>query len=166
MVWQIKRGKQAGVDLAGLNVVVVVRTSSTLGFDGMADSQEARSVILVDSSASKEQHDALVEFAKAQSGKAGKHVERIATVPIQFSLDLGALTGELTAGKSVRLTTRKARPGDCICSNEAAYYPPIAKVEHCAPGVTIEGEVTARALGSRWSIPDTRTAYLATFSCE
>ena len=91
---------------------------------------------------------------------------RVSTVPIRFSLNLADLTGELTAGKDVRLTTRKARPGDCICSNEAAYYPPIAKVEHCAPGVTIEGEVTARALGSRWSIPDTRTAYLATFSYD
>ena len=166
MAWGIDQGSRAGVNLAGLNVVVLVRTSNTLGFLGMEDSDVARSVILVDDTADQRQREALVAFAKAQSGKAGQHVEKVEVVPIHFALDVARLTSQLSAGKSVELRTRKARPGDCICSNEAAYYPPLAKVEHFAPGVTIAGEVTARALGSRWSIPDTRTAYMATIAYD
>ena len=83
-----------------------------------------------------------------------------------MKLDIAELTGQLQVGDLVTLNTRKARPGDCICSNESAFYPPLAKLEGFVPGVTIDGEVKARALGTRWSIPNTRTAYLGTFSNE
>ena len=166
MAWSIHRGKQAGVDLAGLNVVVLVRTSDTLAFAGMRDADEARSVILVDRTADHAQRQALVEFAKQQAGKAGEQVEAVSSVAIDFELDIAKLTGQVSAGKEVQLRTRQARPGDCICSNESAYYPPLANVDHFAPGVTLEGRVTARALGSRWSIPDSRTSYMATFKYE
>ena len=64
----------------------------------------------------------------------------------------------------MKLTTRAARKGDCICSNESAYYPPLAKVENFIPGVTLEGSIRARGLGGRWEIPDSRSAYMATFA--
>ena len=46
-------------------------------------------------------------------------------------------------GEFARLKTRKARHGDCICSNESAYYPPLTKLKGFVPGVTIEGDVGA-----------------------
>ena len=88
---------------------------------------------------------------------------RHAPFPIEMELDNAKLTGNLQVGKLVTLKTRKARPQDCICSNESAYYPPLVKLAGFVPGVTIEGDVSARALGSRWSIPDSRTAYLGKF---
>ena len=45
-------------------------------------------------------------------------------------------------------------------------YTLVTRLEQFVPGVTIEGSVTARRLGRRWSIPDTRSAYLATFRYE
>ena len=166
MAWNIRKGSREGVDLAGLNVVVVVQASDTLGFEGIDSARTARCVILVDDKATDVQHHALVAFARSQAGKAGGHVARVKTAPIDMELDVLKLAGRLQAGSDIELLTRKARPDDCICSNESAYYPPLAQVEHFVPGVTIDGNVTARALGSRWSIPDTRSAYMATFAID
>src|SRR5262249_30319900 len=153
MAWGIESGSREGVDLAGLNVVMVVRASDTLGFKGLADSRELKSVILVDERASTEQRAALVEFAKEHSGAAGKVVARVDASPITMSLNQHDLVAKLDAGKTAKILTRKAREGDCICRNEVAYYPPLAKVNNFAAGVTVEGEFKGRGLGSRWSTP-------------
>ena len=164
MAWNIEEGTQDGVDLSGLSVIVVVNASETLAFRGLEDPKTLKSVILVDEKASEPQRDALIQFAKKHSGRAGEAVVRIDSSPIEMSLDTSELNGKLQAGKTVKLNTRKACKGDCICSNESAYYPPLANVENFAPGVTLEGEFKGRGLGSRWSTPGARSAYMATFT--
>jgi len=164
MAWNIERGSADGVDLSGLNVIVVVNATDTLGFQGLEDPKNVKSVILLDQRANQSQRSALVSFAKKHSGRAGESVVRIQESPINMTLDTLELNGKLEAGKAVKLVTRKANPGDCICSNESAYYPPLAKVENFAPGVALEGHFKGRGLNSRWSIPDSRSAYMATFA--
>ena len=164
MAWNIEEGTQDGVDLSGLSVIVVVNASETLAFRGLDDPKTLKSVILVDEEASEPQREALIQFAKQHSGRAGEAVVRVDSSPIEMSLDTSELNGKLQAGKTVKLNTRKARRGDCICSNESAYYPPLVNVENFAPGVTLEGEFKGRGLGSRWSTPGARSAYMATFT--
>jgi hypothetical protein len=164
MAWGIETGQVEGVDVSGLNVVLVVRTSDTLGFQRAEDSKEVKSIVLVDERASAQQREALVAFARQRAGKAGQNVVRVESAPIAMSLELSDLTGNLTAGKEVTLITRKAKPGDCICSNEVAYYPPLADLENFAPGVTVEGRFSGKGLGSRWSTPGDRSAYMGLFS--
>ena len=163
MAWKIDEGTHTGVDLSGLAVVVVLNASDTFASGGIRDAKEVKSIILVDNRATAEQRDALVDFAKQQTGRAGEAVVRIDSAPIEMSLDVGTLTGTLSAGKNVKLTTRKARPGDCICSNEIAYYPPLAQVTNFAPGVSIESEFSGRGLGTQWSMPNSRSAYMGVF---
>jgi hypothetical protein len=164
MAWGIEKGDVEGVDVSGLNVVLVVRSSNTLGHQRAEDSKEVKSVVLVDERATDQQRDALLAFARRQSGKAGQNVVLVEKAPINVSLELSDLTGSVTAGKQVTLVTRKARPGDCICSNEVAYYPPLAKLENFVPGVTVEGSFTGKGLGTRWSIPNNRSAYMGLFA--
>jgi hypothetical protein len=164
MSWSIAAGQHDDVDLSGLKVAMVVRASGTLGHAGFEDAAELASLILVDQQATPRQRRALVDFAKLHAGKAGRNVANVRMASIDMQLDTVDLTGSLQVGKFVHLKARKARPGDCICSNESAFYPPLAKLNGCVPGVTIEGEVSARGLGSHWSIPDSRTAYLGTFA--
>ena len=166
MAWSITNGGHNGVDLSGLKVVAAVRASDTLGFGGLHDAESVKVSIMVDQNATEEQRRALVDFAEQQVGQVSHDVAGVSTTPISMELDTVELRGTLRAGKSVELTTRKTRPGDCICSNELAYYPPLAKVNTFAPGVTIDGNVSARGLGSRWSIPNSRSAYMATFAFE
>lgn len=166
MGWKIKEGQLAGVDLSGLSVVVAVRGSHTLGFAGLDDARELKSMVLLDSRATARQRDALLKFARQRAPKATEEVVSVRSVPIDLHLDFAKLTGRLTAGRLVRLDARQARPDDCICSNESAYYPPLVQLAGFVPGVAITGDVSARPLGSRWSIPDSRSAYLGRFSYE
>jgi hypothetical protein len=157
MAWRIEQGQQDGVDISGLNVVVVVRSSDTLGFQGLSDARQLRSIVLLDQRASEPQQAALVEFVRTHAQQASRDIARVSVLPIHMDLNVETLKGQLTAGKEVTLETRKARQGDCICSNEVAYYPPLAKVEHFVPGVTEVGEFKGRGLGSRWSTPESRS---------
>ena len=166
MAWHIDQGVHNGVELGGLSVVMVVNASDTLGFQGLENADRIRAVMLVDERATPDQREALIGFAKSHAGKAGQQVVRIDSRPIEMSLNLGTLRGELSAGHEVKLSTRQAKQGDCICSNEVAYYPPLARVEHFVSAVTVEGMFRGRGLGSRWSTPESRSAYMATFTYE
>ena len=163
MAWSIEEGERAGVSLKGLHVVMLLDASQTLGFRGIDGPRHLKSVILVDERADEQQRQALVDFARQHSGRAGQYVVRIDTAPINMSLNKETLRGNLQAGKTLKLTTRKARPSDCICSNESAYYPPLVKLKTFVPGVTMEGYYKGRGLGSRWSTPGDRSSYMATF---
>lgn len=166
MAWNIESGKKNNVDLKGLSVVMVVSGNDTLAYQGVEDPTKLKSAIIVDSKASAEQRDALISFVKEHTGRAGKEVVRVDAVPITMSLDTAELKGNLQAGELVKLSTRKARPGDCICSNEVAFYPPLAQVERFAPGVSIEAEYKGRALGTTWSTPESRSSYMGEFVYE
>lgn len=164
MAWSIRRGSHAGVPLGGLKVVMALRCSTTLGHAGLADAADLKSVIYVDEKGTEQQRAALVDFVKTHAGMAAERAVRITAVPIEMSLDEIELRGQLSAGKDVQLETRKARPTDCICTNEIAFYPPLAQVDHFAAGVTTQGEFRGRGLGTRWSTPESRSAYMATFA--
>ena len=166
MAWKIDEGKRGSVDLAGLSVVVVVRGDNTLGHQGLNDANELRSAIIVDERASDEQRAALVEFAKDHAGRAGKEIVRVDAAPISMALNTAELAARSRPAKLVKLTTRKARPTDCICTNEVAFYPPLAKVDRFAAGVSIEAEYKGKGLGTRWSTPNSRSAYMGEFVYE
>ena len=166
MAWKIDEGKRGNVDLAGLSVVVVLRGDDTLGHQGLNDPKHLRSAIIVDEKATDEQRAALVEFVKDHAGRAGQEIVRVDAAPISMSLDTAELRGALQAGELVKLTTRKAKSTDCICSNEVAYYPPLAKVDRFAAGVSIEAEYKGKGLGTRWSTPNSRSAYMGEFVYE
>ena len=164
MAWNVDKGTHNGVDVSGLSVVLVVHASDTLGNGGIDDAKQVKSMIVVDERATEAQRKALVDFAKVRSGRAGDAVARVENAPIEMSLDLATLTGGLAAGKSVKLSTRKANPGDCICTNEVAYYPPLTKLENFVPAVSIDAEFKGRGLGTQWSMPNSRTSYMGLFA--
>ena len=166
LAWRFTEGSLNGASMTGQSVAVVVNASETLGFNGFKDAKTKNALLIIDESADSDQAAALQAFALNQTGLSAEQVASIQRAKIAMKFDSYDLTAELTVGDFVRLSTRKARPNDCICSNESAYYPPLTKLKGFVPGVTIEGEVTARKLSTRWSIPDTRTAYLGTFEVD
>ncbi len=166
LAWRFTDGSMNGASLAGQSVAIVVNASETLGFNGFNDAKTKNALLIIDASADAEQAAALRAFALNQTGLSAEQVAGIQRAKIAMEFNFYDLTAELTVGNFVKLSARKARPNDCICSNESAYYPPLTKLKGFVPGVTIEGEVTARKLSTRWSIPDTRTAYLGTFEVD
>ena len=166
MTWMIDRGSFAGVDLAGHSAAVIVKCSHTLGFNGFDDAESTKAIVILDRLADAQEAAALTSFVLAQTGISEDDVVDRQRAEIEMQFDVTELTATVEVGDVARLETRKARKGDCICSNESAYYPPLTKLLGSVPGVTIEGEVSARRLGTRWSIPDSRTAYLGLFSVD
>jgi hypothetical protein len=166
MAWKIDEGRRGEVDLAGLSVVMVVRGDDTLANQGLNDPKTLRSTVIVDDKATDAQRAALVEFVKDHTGRAGKEIVRVDAAPISMSLDTADLRGKLQAGEIVKLTTRKAQASDCICTNEVAYYPPLAQLDRFAAGVSIEAEYKGNGLGTRWSTPGSRSAYMGEFVYE
>ena len=166
MTWKIDKGQFSGVELAGKSVALIVKASNTLGFNGLADAQTKRAVLVVDASADEAQSAALKSFALAQTGFDERELASEHSAAIDMQFDISKLTASVDVGKIAKLVTRKARPGDCICSNESAYYPPLTQLKGFVPGVAEEGDVTVRSLGSRWSIPGNRSAYLGTFEVD
>jgi hypothetical protein len=166
MAWSIERGQHEGVDLAGLKVILAIRASDTLGYGGgmVVHPDPIKSVVLVDERANETQRRALVDFAKQRAGKLKGEVVRISAVPIAMNVDHVDMIARLNAGKEVQLLTRRLAKGDCVCSNEEIYYPPLTGVENSSPAYTVEGGFSGRGLGVRWSNPATRSAYLATFA--
>jgi hypothetical protein len=165
MAWSIERGSYDGVDLAGLKVVVVTTASDTLGFGGtlVLNPQNIRSVLIVDETASPRQREALVQFASQHARHAGQIVKAV-VAPIEISVDHFAAVGRLKAGNDATLTTRPLAKGDCVCSNEKTFYPPLCEVKNANAAFTVEGGFSGTGLGTQWSNPGTRSAFLASFS--
>lgn len=163
MTWQIDKGTYAGADLSGRCVAVVLKASHTLGFNGLDDADDKKAMVIIDAAADQKASEALKRFALNQLGLPESDVAAVQRADIEMQFDMDQLTAAVKVGQFAHLETRKARKGDCICSNESAYYPPLTSLTGFVPGVTIEGDVSARSLGTRWSIPDSRTAYLGTF---
>lgn len=166
LTWHIKSGDLNGVELKGRSVAVIVRASHTLGFNGFEDAAQTRAIVIVDSQADETEAAALQQFALSQTGLQESQVAEVYRRDIEMHFDMTDITATVKVEDFASLSTRKARKGDCICSNESAYYPPLTKLKGFVPGVTIEGDVSARRLGGRWSIPDSRTAYLGTFDVD
>jgi hypothetical protein len=165
MAWSIDRGTYENVDLAGLKVVVAINASDTLGFGGglVVYPDPIKSVIIVDDTATPRQRDALVQFASQYTTHAGETV-KVVSAPIQMSVDHFAMVGKLKAGSYAQILTRKLGDGDCVCTNEKTFYPPLCDVKNAAPAFTVQGQFSGPGLGTHWTNPLTRSAFLASFS--
>ena len=166
LAWHIRGGSHNDVDLTDKKVVLVVHASDTLGFGGglVIHPDPIRSAVLVDETATDEQHEALIDFVKTRASRVVGQIVRVESQPIQMSLDHVAMVGKLDSPKRVTIETRALRDSDCICTNEEIYYPPLTDVENDDPAFTVEGRFRGRGLGSNWSHPNSRGSFLATFA--
>jgi hypothetical protein len=165
MAWSIDQGQFDGVDLAGLKVAMAVKASDTLGYGGGlgAKPEPIRSIVMVDVRATEAQRAALVAFAKAKAGKVGGEVIRVDAQNFDFTVDHVTGAANLKIGQAAAIRTRGMRKGDCVCSNETIFYPPLTKVENSIPAYNLEHQFSAAGLGAKWSAPNSRSAFLATF---
>ena len=163
--WNVTEGAWQGVDLSGLSVVGVVRASHTLG-DVYQTSYPVKSVLIVDSKASAEQRLALMSFAKRMGGDLLQDVARVDYQPIRFAFknnDIHSMVASMTAGPEAKIETRPLAEGDHICKNEEVWYPPLTKLSHAMPAYTVAHSFQGEGLGTRWSSPYKRSAFVGTF---
>ena len=166
--WNISKGSWDGVSLAGLSVVGVVDAKHTLG-DIHNDVNPAKAVLIVDEKANPEQRLALQNFAKHMGGSLFSDVVRVAYAPIGLSFaknSIHTMQASLTAGDLAKIETRALEEGDEICHNEAVWYPPLTTVNHAMPAYALANDFKGEGLGTTWSSPYKRSAFVASFSAS
>jgi len=163
--WKVTKGAWSGVSLDGLGVVGVVRASSTLG-DVYHSSYPVKAILIVDSRANAEQRLALQSFAKRMGGDLLQDVVRVDYQPIELAVannNLHGMNVTLTAGTLAKIQTRAMNENDHICRNEEVWYQPLTKVQHAMPAVAVAHTFSGEGLGQKWSSPDKRSAFVASF---
>ena len=164
--WNVTKGDWHGVPLDGLSVVGVVRARHTLG-DVSETSYPIKAVLIVDERADLSQRLALQSFAKRMGGDLLQDVVRVEYQPIQLGFengDLHSMKATLVAGNLARIQTRAIRDTDQICHNEDVFYPPLTELTHAMPAVAVANRFNGQGLGTTWSSPDKRSAFIGTFS--
>lgn len=162
--WSIQKGEWEGVRLDGLTVVGVVRASNTLGAG--IGAYPAQAVLIVDERANPEQRLALASFAKRAGGDLLQNVVKTDYAPISFTLkdnNLHTATATLDAAGLARIETRALEGADAICHNEVTFYPPLNKLDHAMPAYTVANRFAGEGLGTRWSSPGKRSAFVGSF---
>lgn len=166
--WRIESGSWDKVDLAGLGAVAVLKANDTLGYGGLffTNPTICEGVVLTDERGTPEQQQALFQMVKHMLSGLGVKIVGQGVAPIRFSIDHLSGRAELTCGKEINLRTRKIHRGDCVCSNEVAFYPPLMAVENERAVYTERLEASVRALKISWQTVGRRSSYLASFASE
>jgi len=163
--WRVNKGSWQGVSLDGLAVVAAVRASATLG-DPYHSVYPVKSVLIIDERANAEQRLALRSFAKRMGGDLLQDIVRVEYQPIALELENGdvhSLKATLTAGTLAKIQTRAMHEGDQLCRNEDIWYDPLTKVSHAMPALTLAHSFSGSGLGTHWSSPYKRSAYVGNF---
>jgi hypothetical protein len=163
--WKVSKGSWHGVDLAGLSVVGVVRASATLG-DVHHTAYPVKGILIIDSKANMEQRLALQSFAKRMAGDLLQDVVRVDYRPVDLSFANGgmhSMKATLVAGELARIETRAMSETDQICHNEEVWYQPLTKLDHAMPAYVVANDFHGEGLGTKWSNPDKRSAFVGNF---
>ena len=165
LAWKVDEGSWDGQDLKGLVAGLVLKAKDTLSIGGSfrVAPDPIRSVILVDAKATSAQQAALVKFVKDSAPNLTKEVIKVEVLAMNLDNDHVNGLGKFDAGKLAKIETRKMKKGDCVCSNESVFYPPLTNVSNSQPAYTRNMTFEGSGLGATWSTINKRSAFLATF---
>jgi hypothetical protein len=165
MAWQITNGSWNGINLDGLSVIAVIHANATLG-QTTANPYPTRAVVIVDEKANESQRIALVAFADTQAGDLVEDISRVEVSPISFSpMNCGhEECASVKAGNILEISTRCLHDHDKHCGNEAAFYPPLTKIDGAMLHFAQRDMFAGEGLGMTWDNSVRSSAYMGTFS--
>jgi hypothetical protein len=164
MAWRVDSGAYAGQTLDGLRVVAAVSGDRNLGIreiGGEAPSY-VRAVVYVDERATDAQRRALVGLARELS--RGLISDVVEVTPAAIGFDDTGDTLAVRAGEA-RLRVRKSIEHGPACG-AMKWFTPFSAVESPNLGTALEHGFTGRALDTRWSAPNRRSAFFGAFTFE
>jgi len=96
-------------------------------------------------------------------------VVRVDIQPVDLTFagnSIHSMQANLTAGNLAKITTRALDGGDQICHNEEVWYRPLTKLDHAMPAYALANQWEGAGLGTTWSSPDKRSAFVGSFTTD
>jgi hypothetical protein len=162
MAWRIAKGSYDGVSLDGLSVVAAIAGDRNLGIrelGGEAPS-EVRAAIIVDERATAAQRRSLVKLVTAMSDGLMQDIVQVTTAPIRFASS--ARQVEVSTGDA-KLAVQRHVHHDPNCG-AMQWFHPLAAGTDASLGMTETHVFSGRALGTRWSDPNKKSAFVGSFA--
>lgn len=162
MAWRIGRGSYEGVTLDGLSVVAAVAGDRNLGIREIGGEAPSlvRAAIIVDERATPEQRRSLVALARAMSHGLIQEVVDVTAAPIRF--DSTPHQVEVSAGDA-KLAVQRHVHHDPNCG-AMQWFHPLSAGTTASLGMAQVHVFSGRALGTRWSDPNKKSAFVGAFS--
>jgi hypothetical protein len=162
MAWKIDKGSYQGVSLDGLTVVAAVNGDVNLGMRELGGDapRKVEAALVVDDRATASQRAALVAMARELSKNVVRDVVSITPAQISFWGDDKRIA---VAAPGVQLTVSKQLKHDPSCG-AMQWFRPLTTVQQGTMGVAEAHAFSAGTLGTRWSDPNKRSAFFATFT--
>jgi hypothetical protein len=160
LAWKITHGAFNGVTLDGLAVVAAVVGNVNLSIHEIGgEVATTRAAFFVDKGATAAQRDALVALARRLSTPTVNDVVAVKVVPIEFEVSTYDVR---VSTDGVRLVVDKHLDHDVTCGNKQ-WFGPLSTVEHAEMAATVENAFSGSLLGTQWSEPNKRSAFVGTF---
>lgn len=165
MAWSVDEGQVDGVRVDGLQVVAVVKASSTIG-NPFTNPLPTKTMLIFDEDASAEQRAALEKLARRSAGELISEVVRTESQPItlDFHGDLHAKQATLTAGDVVKVNTRAIEETDSLCHLDNIYYQPMVELDHAMAAFATQQSFHGEGLNVRLDEYRRSSVYLGTFT--
>ena len=167
MAWSVDQGEVDGVSVDGLNVVALVKASSTIG-NPFSNPLPTKTMLIFDEKASADQRAALEKLARRSAGELISEVVRTEALPINldFHGNLHAKQATLTAGDVVKVTTRAIQETDSLCHLDHVYYQPMVELDHAMAAHATHQSLHAKALSVKMDEYRRSSVYLGTFTLQ
>jgi len=164
LAWQIDHGAFGGQTLDGLRVVAAVSGDRNLGIREIGGEAPSfvRAVLYVDRRATPAQQQALAGLVRELSRGLITEVVQTTAAAIAFE-DRGDAIA-VRAGDS-ELNVRKGIEHGPACG-AMKWFTPFSVVDSPAMGTALANAFSGRALDTRWSAPNRKSAFFGTFSYD
>jgi len=161
LAWRIDEGTYQGQRLDGLRVVAAVSGDRNLGIREIGGEAPSvvKAAIYVDARADELQREALVRFAREMSRGLITDVVSVNAVPIAF--DSTNQHVSVQAGDAVLAVSRTMEHGPACGAMK--WFSPFSVVQDARMGFTMKHAFRGGELGTRWSAPNRRSAFVGTF---
>lgn len=157
MAWNVTSGKWQGVDLSGVRALAIITADANLSENNAARSSE----IIIDSSASQTQSQALLNALKVKYAATLGNVVTVRSAPIKF--DHKGRTYAVAA--DVATINVEAMPNDLCCKMpNLVWYSPLVGLENRKVGYTVNATYSGKAIATPWSRSGEDSAFYGSFS--
>jgi len=157
MAWNVTSGKWQGVDLSGVRALAIITADANLSENNAARSAE----IIIDSSASETQSQALLNALKVKYAATLGNVVTVRSAPIKF--DHEGRTYAVAADDAT--INVEAMPNDLCCKMpNLVWYSPLVGLENRKVGYTVKATYSGKAIATPWSRSGENSAFYGSFS--